>query len=54
MIDQRLFIQNAYAEVDGKELTIACDYEGSRILEKLMGASNDFQLRVFADRLNGR
>ena len=53
-LDQQLFIQNVYAEVDGKELLIASDYETSRILEKLLRASTDFQIRVFADRLNGQ
>jgi nucleolar protein 9 len=51
--DLSLFVGNVFEEVDGKEMLLACDYEGSRILEKLLKLSNDFQIRVFGDRLHG-
>ncbi|KAI9203888.1 armadillo-type protein [Polychytrium aggregatum] len=52
--DRALMIQNIYKEVEGKELMLATDPDTSRILEKLLRASNDFQIRLFADRLNGQ
>ncbi|KAJ3340573.1 Nucleolar protein 9 [Kappamyces sp. JEL0680] len=52
--DQYLFIENVYREVKGKEILIASDYEGSRILERLFKASFDFQVREFAVALAGR
>ena len=51
--DMSLLVGNVYEEVNGKEIEMICDYEGSRILEKLLAHSTDFQIRVFCDRLNG-
>lgn len=51
--DRALFVSNVYREVELKELKVATDPESSRVLEKLLRASNDFQLRIFADRLRG-
>ncbi|KAG0044929.1 Nucleolar protein 9 [Gryganskiella cystojenkinii] len=51
--DQQLFLENVYTEVQGKELVLATDHSCSLVLEKLLRASNDFQLRVFFDKLNG-
>ncbi|KAI8895550.1 armadillo-type protein [Globomyces pollinis-pini] len=51
--EKYMFISNAFNEVNGKELIIASDFEGSRILEKLLKSASDFQIRVFADRLTG-
>ncbi|KAF9970274.1 Nucleolar protein 9 [Actinomortierella ambigua] len=51
--DQQLFLENVYTEVQGKELVLATDHSCSLILEKLLRVSNDFQLRVFFDKLNG-
>ncbi|KAI8922968.1 armadillo-type protein [Entophlyctis helioformis] len=51
--DMQLFIQNAYAELKGKELAIAGDFEGSRILEKLLRGSSDIQVRSQAYRFAG-
>lgn len=46
-------MENVYTEVQGKELVLATDHSCSLILEKLLRFSNDFQLRVFFDKLNG-
>ncbi|KAF9921745.1 Nucleolar protein 9 [Linnemannia zychae] len=51
--EQQLFLENVYTEVQGKELVLATDHSCSLVLEKLLRASNDFQLRVFFDKLNG-
>ncbi|KAG0228204.1 Nucleolar protein 9 [Actinomortierella wolfii] len=51
--DQQLFLENVFTEVQGKELVLATDHSCSLILEKLLRVSNDFQLRVFFDKLNG-
>ncbi|KAF9162149.1 Nucleolar protein 9 [Actinomortierella ambigua] len=51
--DQQLFLENVYTEVQGKELVLATDHSCSLILEKLLRVSNDFQLRVFFDKMNG-
>ncbi|KAI8906891.1 armadillo-type protein [Gorgonomyces haynaldii] len=51
--DQELFLENVWEELNGKELMMASDFDGSRILEKLLRVSSDFQIRVFSDRLNG-
>lgn len=52
--DQEMFLENVYNEVNGKELMLATDFDTSRILERLLRQSTDFQVRVFTDRLNGR
>ena len=52
-LDQQLFLENVYTEVQGKELVLATDHSCSLVLEKLLRASNDFQLRVFFDKFNG-
>ncbi|KAJ3269042.1 Nucleolar protein 9 [Terramyces sp. JEL0728] len=51
--DQYLFISNALNEVQGKESQLATDFEGSRILEKLLKSSSDYQIRIFFSRLCG-
>ncbi|KAG0339267.1 Nucleolar protein 9 [Podila humilis] len=51
--EQQLFLENVYTEVQGKELVLATDHSCSLALEKLLRASNDFQLRVFFDKFNG-
>ncbi|ORZ16727.1 armadillo-type protein [Lobosporangium transversale] len=51
--EQQLFLENVYTEVQGKELVLATDHSCSLVLEKLLRASNDFQLRVFFDKFNG-
>ncbi len=48
-----MFLNNLYSQVDGKELELAGHPLTSRILQKLLFLSNDFQLRVFMDRLKG-
>jgi nucleolar protein 9 len=40
--------------LEDNELRLATDYDCSRILEKLLRLSDDFQLRVFMDRITGR
>lgn len=50
----RLFVDNVYEEVLGKEAELAQSYACSLILEKLLKISDQFQLRVFADKLSGR
>ncbi|KAF9200721.1 Nucleolar protein 9, partial [Haplosporangium sp. Z 27] len=50
---QQLFLENVYTELQGKELILATDHSCSLVLEKLLRASNDFQLRVFFDKFNG-
>lgn len=54
IIDRDLLLQNIYTEVDGKELLLAADYDGSRIMEKLIRVSSDFHRRVLMDRFRGR
>ena len=51
--DLALLVENVFEEVNGKEIDMICDFEGSRILEKLLAHATDFQIRVFCDRLNG-
>ncbi|KAI7828057.1 armadillo-type protein [Gamsiella multidivaricata] len=51
--EQQLFLENVYTEVQGKELVLATEHSCSLVLEKLLRASNDFQLRVFFDKFNG-
>ncbi|KAF9950954.1 Nucleolar protein 9 [Modicella reniformis] len=51
--EQQLFLENVYNEVQGKELILATDHSCSLVLEKLLRVSNDFQLRVFFDKMNG-
>ncbi|KAI8337966.1 armadillo-type protein [Chlamydoabsidia padenii] len=51
--DQRLFVDNVYAEVEGNELRLATNYSCSLVLEKLLKISDGFQLRVFMDKLTG-
>lgn len=52
--DQTNFIGNIFRGFEDNELRLATDYDGSRILEKLLKLSDEFQLRVFMDRLTGR
>jgi nucleolar protein 9 len=52
--DKALFITNVLSVLDGSELTLARDQAVSRIMEKLLQAANEFQVRVFMDRLSGR
>jgi nucleolar protein 9 len=54
IVEQQLFLENVYTEVQGKELVLATDHSCSLVLEKLLRASNDFQLRVFFDKFNGK
>ena len=51
--DPDLFMDNVYSELLGKELLIATDYEGSRILERLLRLSSDLQVRAFSLKLLG-
>lgn len=53
-LEQSTFIGNIYRALDNTELQLATDHECSIILEKLLRFSDDFQLRVFMDRLTGR
>jgi hypothetical protein len=46
--EQHLFIEAVYREVEGKHSLLACDYEVSRILERLFKVSFDYQVRQFA------
>ncbi|KAJ3145160.1 Nucleolar protein 9 [Geranomyces michiganensis] len=52
--EKTLFVAAMFRELDGKEASIAADPDCSRVLEKMLRASDDFRLRVFADRLNGQ
>lgn len=54
MLDQRLFVENVYTEVDGNEFRLSTNYSCSLILEKLLKVSDSFQLRVFMDKLSGK
>lgn len=49
-----ILLENVYGELDGKEIMACTDFECSRIVEKLLRISSDFQIRVFCDRLNGK
>lgn len=51
--ERRLFLDNVYAEVDGKELQLAANTSCSRLLERLIHLSDDFQVRVFLDKISG-
>ena len=52
--DSSILLANIYKEIDGKEILITKDYSTSRILEKILQASTDFQIRVFMERLSGQ
>lgn len=52
--DRCLFIGNVLSVLDGSEAALAKDQEVSRVIEKLLGVANEFQVRVFMDRLAGR
>lgn len=54
LLEQATFLGNIYRGFEDNELRLATDYDCSRILEKLLRLSDDFQLRVFMDRLTGR
>ncbi|KAJ3300786.1 Nucleolar protein 9 [Borealophlyctis nickersoniae] len=51
--DRQLLVHNVFKEADGKELMVASDPDCSRILEKLLRASNDLQIRALTDRMSG-
>lgn len=53
LVDQRLFVENVYNEVEGNEIRLSTNYSCSLILEKLLKISDSFQLRVFMDKLSG-
>ena len=52
--DLSVLLANTYKEIDGKEVLITKDYSTSRILEKILQVSTDFQIRVFMERLSGQ
>ncbi|KAI8905769.1 armadillo-type protein [Powellomyces hirtus] len=52
--DKAMFVAAMFRELDGKECAVAADPDCSRVLEKMLRASDDFRLRVFTDRLNGQ
>jgi nucleolar protein 9 len=52
--DLEIIVQNIYREIDGTEVEVACEYETCRILEKVLMLSNDFLLRVFAEKIQTR
>ncbi|KAI3631710.1 hypothetical protein MIR68_010183 [Amoeboaphelidium protococcarum] len=51
--ETRLLIESLYDEIDGKELMVATDYSGSRLMELMVRMSSEFQLRVLMDRMRG-
>ncbi|KAL2912010.1 Nucleolar protein 9 [Polyrhizophydium stewartii] len=51
--EMQLFINNAFTEAEGKEIVVAADFTCSRILEKLLRAASDIQIRRFASSLAG-
>jgi hypothetical protein len=52
--DQILFIQSIHRELKGKEWIIMTDFEASRIVEKILKVSFDYQTKRFANRLMGQ
>lgn len=51
--ETEILVQNAFQEIDGMEFRLACNHDGSVYAEKLIRLANEFQLRVFWDRLTG-
>ncbi|KAI9006925.1 armadillo-type protein [Hyaloraphidium curvatum] len=52
--EQSAFVGNVFRGLSDNELRLATDVDCSVVLEKLLRLSDDFQLRVFMDRLTGR
>ena len=50
-LDVSLLISSIYDQVKNNELSIATDPECSRIMEGILRASNDFQIRCFASTI---
>lgn len=53
-LEQQLFVNNVYSEVENREFILATDHGCSLVLEKLLNISSDFELRVLFDKFNGR
>ena len=49
--DQFLFIQNVLDQIQSNEASLACDYRCSRLLERLLRLSSDYQVRMFVTRI---
>lgn len=47
-------MENVFQEVDGRELIVATDFAGSRVMERMLKVATEFQLRVLMDRLRGK
>ena len=47
------FISKVYDQVDGIEIRLCHHHDTSRVLEKVVKQSNEFQLRVFLERFSG-
>ncbi|KAJ3019049.1 Nucleolar protein 9 [Thoreauomyces humboldtii] len=52
--DKAMFVAAMFRELDGKEASVAADPDCSRVLEKMLRASDDFRLRMFTHRLEGQ
>ncbi|KAJ1912757.1 Nucleolar protein 9 [Mycoemilia scoparia] len=48
------FLANMYEEIKEKEVIVMTDHECSRILEKLLRVSSDYQIRQVMSRINGK
>ncbi|KAL1973945.1 hypothetical protein VTN31DRAFT_5505 [Thermomyces dupontii] len=51
--ERRIFVQNVYEEIKGKELKIACSQSCSRLMEKLIMLSDTRQVRRLFSRFLG-
>ena len=52
--ERALFIGNVHKEADGKELKLACQQSGSRLLERLILLSNPDQLKALLRKFQGQ
>lgn len=48
-----LFIQNVLIEMDGLEYRLSFHHDGSKLVEKFLQHANEYQLRVFFEKLGG-
>jgi nucleolar protein 9 len=51
--EKDVFLANIYKEMDGHELSLATDPDGSKIFEQLLSISSDFYIRAILSRVSG-
>ncbi|KAJ1651186.1 Nucleolar protein 9 [Dispira simplex] len=52
--DRSMFVNNVFSEIHGRELLVATNVEGSRVLQKLLVHARDDQLRLLLTKFDTR